>query len=92
MTSAQLGNDNFIVQPGNTSPNQVYVYVNVLGAHGLKVSNDAGQHFAALGTLPFASIEGLLALPGVPGTLLVYGDEGIARSTDSGSTGTLLPG
>ncbi len=84
MTSAQLGNDNFIVRPGNTSPDQVYVSVNALGAHGLKVSNDAGQHFAPLGTLPFASIEGLLALPGAPGTLLVYGYEGIARSTDSG--------
>jgi photosystem II stability/assembly factor-like uncharacterized protein len=92
MTSAQLGNDNFIVQPGNTSPDQVYVYVNVLGAHGLKVSNDAGQHFATLGTLPFASIEGLLALPGAPGTLLVYGYEGIARSTDSGMHWNILAG
>jgi photosystem II stability/assembly factor-like uncharacterized protein len=92
MTSARLGNDNFMVQPGNVSPDQVYVYVNVLGAHGLKVSNDAGQHFATLGTLPFGSIEGLLALPGAPGTLLVYGYEGIARSTDSGMHWNVLAG
>ncbi len=84
ITSAQLGNDNFIVQPGNQSPDQVYVYVNVLGAKGLKVSEDAGQHFTTSGTLPFGGIQGLFALPGVPGTLLAYGDEGVARSTDGG--------
>ena len=42
------------------------------------------------GTLPFGSIQGLLALPGAPGTLLVYGYEGIARSSDGGCTGTLF--
>jgi photosystem II stability/assembly factor-like uncharacterized protein len=84
ITSPQLGNDNFIVQPGNQSPNQVYVYVNALGAKGLKVSEDTGQHFTTLGTLPFGIIQGLLSLPGAPSTLLVYGDEGAARSTDGG--------
>ena len=63
ITSSQLGNDNFIVQPGNQSPNQVYVYVNALGAKGLKVSEDAGQHFTTLGTLPFGIIQGLLCSP-----------------------------
>lgn len=92
ITSAQLGNDNFIVQPGNQSPDQVYVYVNVLGAKGLKVSEDAGQHFIASGTLPFGGIQGLLALPGAPGTLLAYGDEGVARSTDGGVHWDIIPG
>jgi photosystem II stability/assembly factor-like uncharacterized protein len=92
ITSAQLGNDNFIVQPGNQSPDQVYVYVNVLGAKGLKVSEDAGQHFTTLGTLPFGGIQGLLALPGAPGTLLAYGDEGIARSTDGGVHWNVITG
>lgn len=91
ITSAQLGNDNFIVQPGNQSPDQVYVYVNVLGAKGLKVSEDAGQHFTPLGTLPFGGIQGLLALPGAPGTLLVYGSEGVARSTDGGMHWNVIP-
>ncbi len=92
MTSAQLGNDNFIVQPGNQSPDQVYVYENVFGAKGLKVSEDAGQHFTAAGILPFGGIQGLLALPGAPGTLLAYGDEGAARSTDGGMHWNVIPG
>jgi photosystem II stability/assembly factor-like uncharacterized protein/predicted small secreted protein len=91
ITSAQLGNNNFIVQPGNQSPDQVYVYVNVLGAKGLKVSEDAGQHFTTLGMLPFGGIQGLLALPGAPGTLLAYGDEGVARSTDGGMHWGVIP-
>lgn len=93
ITSAQLGNNNFIVQSGNQSPDQVYVYVNVLGAKGLKVSKDAGQHFTTLGELPFGSgIQGLLAVPGAPGTLLVYGDQGVARSTDGGLHWNTVPG
>lgn len=91
ITAKQLGNDNFIVQSGNASPNQVYVYVNVFGAQGLKVSEDAGQHFTTVGTLPFGSIEGLLPIPGVPGTLLAYGFEGVARSTDSGMHWHIIP-
>jgi photosystem II stability/assembly factor-like uncharacterized protein len=90
ITSAQLGNDNFIVQPGNQSPDQVYVYVNVLGTQGLKVSEDAGQHFTTVGALPFGDVQGLLAVPGAPGTLLVYGDEGAARSTDGGMHWTVI--
>jgi photosystem II stability/assembly factor-like uncharacterized protein len=92
ITSAQLGNDNFIVQPGNQSPEQVYVYVNVLGAKGLKVSNDAGQHFTTPGTLPFGDVQGLFVLPGAPGTLLAYGDQGAARSTDGGVHWEIIPG
>lgn len=92
ITSAQLGNDNFILQPGNQSPDQVYVYVNVLGSKGLKVSEDAGQHFTTLGTLPFGGIQGLLALPGAPGTLLAYGGEGAARSTDGGVHWNVISG
>ena len=91
ITAKQLGNNNFIVQPGNESPNQVYVYVNALGAQGLKVSKDAGQHFTTAGSLPFGNIGGLLAIPGAPGTLLVYGFEGVARSTDSGAHWNVIP-
>ena len=91
ITSAQLGNDNFIVQSGNQSPDQVYVYVSILGAKGLKVSEDAGQHFTALGTLPFGGIQGLLALPRVSGALLAYGTEGVARSTDGGMHWDVVP-
>lgn len=93
ITAAQLGDSNayFFVQPGNESPNQVYVYMHKLAAQGLKVSNDAGQHFTTLGKLPFGSIEGLLALPGAPGTLLAYGFEGVARSTDSGVHWNVIP-
>jgi photosystem II stability/assembly factor-like uncharacterized protein len=91
ITSAKLGNDNFIVQPGNQSPEQVYVYVNVLGTKGLKVSNDAGQHFTTPGTLPFGNVQGLFVLPGAPGTLLAYGDQGAARSTDGGVHWEIIP-
>ncbi len=92
ITSAQLGNDNFIVQPGNQSPEQVYIYVNAFGARGLKVSNDSGQHFTTLGTLPFGDVQGLFTLPGAPGTLLAYGDQGAARSTDGGVHWEIISG
>src|SRR5437588_997254 len=92
ITSAQLGNIDFIVQPGNDSPNQVYVYVHKLGAQGLKVSKDAGQHFTTLSRLPFGNIQGLLAIPEAPGTLLAYGFEGAARSTDGGAHWNVIPG
>jgi len=75
----------FMVAPGNDTPTEVYIYLPDLGALGLRVSLDAGQHFSSAGTLPFASILGLLAIPGAPGHLLAYGSDGIARSTDGGN-------
>jgi photosystem II stability/assembly factor-like uncharacterized protein len=53
---------------------------------------DGGEHFNATGTLPFGSIQGLLALPGEPGQLLAYGDSGLARSTDSGAHWQVVSG
>ncbi len=74
----------FTVAAGNDTPDEVYVYLPDLGALGLKVSLDDGQHFSATGTLPFGRITGLLAVPGVSGQLLAYSSDGMARSTDGG--------
>lgn len=75
----------FFAQAGNQRAAQVYIYLRELAAHGLRVSNDSGQHFVQAGSpLPFASLLGLLAVPGQPGHLFAYGDEGIARTSDGG--------
>jgi photosystem II stability/assembly factor-like uncharacterized protein len=74
----------FTAAAGNDTPDEVYVYLPDLGALGLKVSMDDGQHFSATGTLPFGRITGLLAIPGVTGQLLAYSSDGMARSTDGG--------
>jgi photosystem II stability/assembly factor-like uncharacterized protein len=73
----------YFVAPGNNSAEETYVYLPNEGPQGLKVSKDAGQHFSSTGTLPF-SILGLLAIPGAPGQLIAYGDNGMARSSDDG--------
>ncbi len=70
---------------GNDNPNEVYIYLADQGALGLKVSLDNGQHFSSTGTLPFGLIFGVLPIPGAPGQLLVYGSDGMARSTDGGN-------
>ncbi|HVU68652.1 MAG TPA: hypothetical protein VHD63_16065 [Ktedonobacteraceae bacterium] len=73
-------------QAGNDSPDEVYIYLSALGPNGLKVSKDNGYHFAQAGnSLPFGSIITLLPLPGKPGHLLVYGNEGAALSSDGGA-------
>ncbi len=73
-------------QAGNDSPDEVYIYLNTLGSNGLKVSKDNGYHFVQAGSaLPFGSIINLLPLPGKPGHLLVYGNEGAALSSDGGA-------
>jgi len=69
---------------GNDTPDEVYIYVRTLGALGLKVSLDNGQHFTNTGTLPFGNLNGLIAIPGTQGQLLAYGSDGMARSTDGG--------
>lgn len=74
----------FTVAAGNDTPDEVYIYLPDLGALGLKVSMDNGQHFSATGTLPFGRITGLLAIPGMPGQLLAYSSDGMARSADGG--------
>src|SRR5579872_4622349 len=85
-TAANSGfsSDMFLEEPGNDTPNEVYIYRNDLGNLGLQVSMDDGQHFSNAGTLPFGNILGLLAIPNAPGHLLAYGDNGIARSNDGG--------
>lgn len=75
----------FMAAPGNDTPAQVYIYLQELGAMGLRVSLDAGRHFSSTGKLPFGLIFGLLAIPGEPGQLLIYGSDGMARSTDGGN-------
>jgi hypothetical protein len=69
---------------GNDTPDEVYIYQSELGNLGLKRSLDDGQHFSIAGTLPFGSIFGILALPNEPGHLIVYGSQGMARTTDGG--------
>jgi photosystem II stability/assembly factor-like uncharacterized protein len=73
----------YFVAPGNDSPDEVYVYLPNEGPQGLKISHDAGQHFTNTGALPF-SILGLFAIPGAPGQLIAYGNNGMARSSDAG--------
>lgn len=83
--TASVASSIFMEAPGNDTPNEVYIYIPDLGALGLRVSLDNGQHFSSTGTLPFGSISGVLPLPGAPGQLLAYGSSGIARSTDGGA-------
>ncbi len=78
--------------PGNDTKDEVYIYRNDLGNRGLQVSMDDGQHFSTVSTLPFGSIQGLLAIPNAPGHLLASGDSGIARSTDGGLHWQVLKG
>lgn len=76
----------FFAQAGNQNPSQVYIYIRELAAHGLRVSSDNGLHFSQAGSpLPFASLLGLLAVPGQPGHLFAYGDQGIASTSDGGA-------
>lgn len=91
--TVHLPSDNiYFVAAGNDTPQQVYVYLPSLGALGLKVSLDAGQHFSSTGTLPFGSILGMLAIPGAPGHLLAYREDGVARSNDHGAHWQTLKG
>jgi photosystem II stability/assembly factor-like uncharacterized protein len=82
----------YLEEPGNDTANEVYIYVPDRGAQGLLVSMDDGQHFSNTGNLPFGNILGLLAVPGEPGHLLAYGDNGVARSTDSGKHWQVIKG
>ncbi len=75
---------------GNDDANEVYIYVRTLSTNGLKVSHDNGLHFSNTGILPFGNITNMLAVPGVPGELLIYGSDGMARSTDSGKHWQIL--
>jgi photosystem II stability/assembly factor-like uncharacterized protein len=86
VTTASLTSTSIYTEAaGNDNPNEVYIYLSELGALGLKVSLDNGQHFSSTGTLPFGLIFGILPIPGAPSQLLVYGSDGMARSTDGGN-------
>jgi photosystem II stability/assembly factor-like uncharacterized protein len=91
MSAKELG-DMYFVKPGNDNSKEVYVYIRKLGKLGLKVSQDAGQHFTATSALPFGMLYSLLALPNKPGELLIAGDSGIARSSDAGLHWSTVPG
>ena len=82
----------YMVATGNDTPDEVYIYLPNLGALGLRVSLDDGQHFSSTGTLPFGNILGLLAIPNKPGQLIAYGNEGIARSSDGGAHWQVVQG
>ncbi|MBE3558009.1 MAG: exo-alpha-sialidase [Ktedonobacteraceae bacterium] len=74
----------FLETAGNGSPDEVYVYVSSLGAQGLLVSKDGGEHFSKTSPLPFGRLTSLLVLPGKPHHLLAGSTDGMARSTDGG--------
>ncbi|HJT56462.1 MAG TPA: sialidase family protein [Ktedonobacteraceae bacterium] len=84
-TSSITNTSIFTEAAGNDTPDEVYIYLSDQGALGLKVSLDNGQHFSSTGMLPFGLIFGVLPIPGAPGQLLVYGSNGMARSTDGGN-------
>ncbi len=76
----------FTAAAGNDNPNEVYIYLPDLGALGLRISLDNGQHFSSTGTLPFSNIFGIRPIPGAPGHLLVYGSDGMAYSINGGNS------
>ncbi len=76
----------YLETPGNQKETQVYVYLVGQGASGLRMSMDAGKTFSPTAQLPFGNLLGLLALPGTPGELLAYGNDGVAHSSDGGKS------
>ncbi len=82
----------YLAAAGNDTPNEVYIYLPDLGALGLKVSLDAGQHFTSIGTLPFGTLTSLLPLPDAPGQILASSSDGLARSTDGGAHWEMIKG
>jgi hypothetical protein len=93
ITTANLHASNiYFVSTGNASINDVYIYLPERGSHGLLVSHDDGLHFSSNGSIPLGTIQGLQALPGLSGQLLIYGNDGIARSQDGGAHWQLLKG
>ncbi len=89
--TADIG-DMYFVAAGNDSVDEVYTYVTREGAQGFKVSKDDGKHFTSPGPLPFGRILGMLAIPGAPGTLLIYSNDGVARSVDGGAHWSTVQG
>ena len=75
----------YIVQAGNANADEVYTYIPTKAAEGLMVSEDDGKHFTSTGTLPFGRILGMLVVPGAPGHILVFANDGVARSEDGGA-------
>jgi photosystem II stability/assembly factor-like uncharacterized protein len=53
----------FSVGAGASSPGEVFLLVPTLGNHGVYVSQDAGQHWQALPTLPTTDPGGIWAMP-----------------------------
>ncbi|GCE17865.1 hypothetical protein KDK_16650 [Dictyobacter kobayashii] len=82
----------YTIVAGNRSADEVYAYVPTKGANGFVVSQDGGKHFTSPGALPFGRILGILPLPKQPGQLLVYSNDGAARSSDGGAHWTTIKG
>lgn len=89
-TSVSSDGNVYLTAAGNSSPDEVFIYVQALGPNGLRVSKDDGEHFSATGPLPFGDLTGLLPIPDEPGTLLASSNEGMARSTDDGEHWTVI--
>ncbi|GHO43509.1 WD40/YVTN/BNR-like repeat-containing protein [Ktedonospora formicarum] len=93
IAAAKLEQSNiFLAQAGNTSADEVYIYLNALGKNGLQVSQDKGQHFQSPGELPFGSLSSLITIPGQKHTLLAASSDGLARSEDDGQHWSLIKG
>jgi photosystem II stability/assembly factor-like uncharacterized protein len=90
-SSDELGGLAYTVQAGNASADEVYTYIPTKTNQGLVVSEDGGKHFASTGILPFGRILGMLVVPGAPGHVLVFSNDGVARSEDRGAHWQVIP-
>ncbi len=90
-SSDELGGLAYTVQAGNASADEVYTYIPTKTNQGLMVSEDDGKHFTSTGLLPFGRILGMLVVPGAPDHLLVFANDGVARSEDRGAHWQIIP-
>jgi photosystem II stability/assembly factor-like uncharacterized protein len=90
-SSEELRGLAYTVQAGNASADEVYTYVPTKTDQGLMISEDGGKSFTSTGTLPFERILGMLVVPGAPGHLLVFSNDGVARSEDRGAHWQVIP-
>jgi photosystem II stability/assembly factor-like uncharacterized protein len=90
-SSDELGGLAYTVQAGNANADEVYTYIPTKTNQGLMVSEDDGKSFRSTGPLPFGHILGMLVVPGAPGHLLVFDNDGVARSEDGGAHWQIIP-
>ncbi len=90
-SSDELGGLAYTVQAGNANADEVYTYIPTKTNRGLMVSEDDGKHFTSTGILPFGRILGMLVVPGAPGHVLIFANDGVARSEDGGAHWQIVP-